>query len=76
MTGYGTLKINISLASPVSSLESMDRAGEVAIQYKIKLQKAREKHTREECHRLESELRNLIFRRYLNLGEKYELNEV
>lgn len=54
----------------------MDRAGEVAIQYKIKLLKAREKRIREECHRLESELRNLIFRRYLNLGEKYELNVV
>lgn len=70
MTGYGTLKINISLASPVSSLESMDRAGEEAIQNKNKLLKAREKHIREERHKIESELRNLIFRRYLNLSEK------
>jgi histidinol-phosphate/aromatic aminotransferase/cobyric acid decarboxylase-like protein len=70
VTGYGTLKINISLASPVSSLESMDRAGEEAIQDKNKLLKAREKHIREERHRIESELRNLIFRRYLNLSEK------
>jgi hypothetical protein len=70
VTGYGTLKINISLASPVSSLESMDRAGEEAIQNKNKLLKAREKHIREERHRIESELRNLIFRRYLNLSEK------
>jgi hypothetical protein len=70
VTGYGTLKINISLASPVSSLESMDRAGEEAIQNKNKLLKAREKHIRKERHRIESELRNLIFRRYLALSEK------
>jgi hypothetical protein len=70
VTGYSTLKINISLASPVSSLESMDRAGEEAIQNKNKLLKAREKHIREEQHRIESELWNLVFRRYLNLNEK------
>jgi len=70
VTGYGTFKINISLASPVSSLESMDRAGEEAIQNKNKLLKAREKHIREEQHRIESELWNLVFRRYLNLNEK------
>ncbi len=76
MTGYGTLKLNASLASHMSSLEVVDRADEEAIQKKIKLLKAREKRTREERHRLESELRNLIFKRYLDLSEKYELNEV
>ena len=75
MTGYGTLKINASFASHVSSLEVKDRADEEAIQKKIKLLKASEKRVREERHGLESELRNLIFRRYLDLSEKYELNE-
>ncbi len=60
----------------MSSLEAIDRADGEAIQNKIKLLKAREKHIREEHHRLASELQNLIFRRYLDLGEKYELNEV
>lgn len=76
MTGYDTLKIKASLASPVSSLEVVDRDDEEAIQKKIKQLKAREKNIREERHRLESELRNLIFRRYLDLSKKYELKEV
>ncbi len=75
MTGYDTLKINASLASHVSGLKVVDRADEKAIQKKIKLLKAREKCIREERHGLESKLRNLIFRRYLDLSEKYELNE-
>lgn len=76
MTSDGTLKINASLASTVSSLEVVDRSDEEAIQKKIKLLKGREKHIREERHRLESELRNLIFKRYLDLSKKFELKEV
>jgi hypothetical protein len=38
--------------------------------------KAREKSIREERHQLESELRNLIFKRYMDLSEKIELKEV
>jgi len=76
VTGDGTFKINASLASTVSNLEVMDRSDEEAIQKKIKLLKAREKRIREERHRLESELRTLIFRRYLDLSEKIELKEV
>lgn len=75
MTGYDTHKNNASLASHVSGLEVVDRADEKAIQKKIKLLRTREKCIREERHRLESKLRNLIFRRYLDLNEKYELNE-
>ena len=41
-----------------------------------KLLKAREKRIREEHHRLEAELRILIFKIYLDLCEKYELKEV
>ena len=73
MTGDGTLKIN---ASTVSSLEVVDRSDEEAIQKKIKLLMAREKSIREERHQLESELRNLIFKRYMDLSEKIELKEV
>lgn len=76
MTGDGTLKINASLASTVNSLEVVDRSEEEAIQKKIKLLKAREKRIREERHRLESKLRNMIFKRYLDLSEKFELKEV
>ena len=76
MTGYGTLKINASLASPVGTLEVMDRADEEALHKKIKLLKAREKRIREERHRLEAELRTLIFKRYMDLSDKYELKEV
>ncbi len=76
MTGYGTLKINASLASPVGTLEIMDRADEEALHKKIKLLKAREKRIREERHRLEAELRTLIFKRYMDLSDKYELKEV
>ncbi len=60
----------------MSSLEVVDRSDEEAIQKKIKLLKAREKRIREERHRLESELRSLIFKRYLDLSEKIELKEV
>ncbi len=59
----------------MSSLEVVDRADEEAIQKRIKLLKAYEKRIGKERHRLESELRNLIFRRYLDLSKKYELNE-
>ena len=76
MTGYGTLKINASLASPVDTLEVMDRVDEEALHKKIKRLKASEKRIREERHRLETELRTLIFKRYLDLSEKYELKEV
>lgn len=76
VTGDGTLKINASLASTVNSLEVVDRSEEEAIQKKIKLLKAREKRIREERHRLESKLRNMIFKRYLDLSEKFELKEV
>ena len=76
MTGYGTLKITASLASPVGTLEVMDRADEEALHKKIKLLKAREKRIREERHGLEAELRTLIFKRYLDLSDKYELKEV
>ena len=76
VTGDGTLKINASLASTVSSLEVVDRSDEEAIQKKIKLLKAREKSIREERHQLESELRNLIFKRYMDLSEKIELKEL
>ncbi len=60
----------------MSSLEVVDRSDEKVIQKKIKLLKGREKRIREERHRLESELRNLIFKRYLDLSEKIELKEV
>ena len=76
MTSYGTLKINASLASPVGTLEVMDRADEEALHKKIKLLKAREKRIREERHRLEAELRTLIFKRYMDISDKYELKEV
>ena len=76
MTGYGTLKINASLASPVGTLEVMDRTDEEALHKKIKLLKVREKRIREERHRLEAELRTLIFKRYMDLSDKYELKEV
>jgi len=76
VTGYGTLKINASLASPVGTLEVMDRADEEELHKKIKLLKAREKRIREERHRLEAELRTLIFKRYMDLSDKYELKEV
>jgi hypothetical protein len=76
VTGDDTLKINASLASTMSSLEVVDRSDEKAIQKKIKLLKAREKRIREERHKLESELRSLIFKRYLDLSEKIELKEV
>ena len=56
MTGYGTLKINASLASPVDTLEIRDRADEKALHKKNKLLKAREKHIREERYRLDTEL--------------------
>ena len=75
MTGDGTLKINASLASTVSSPEVVDRSDEETIQKKIKLLKTQEKRIREERHRLESELRNLIFKRYLDLSEKIELKK-
>ena len=75
MTGYGTLKINASLASPVGTLEVMDRTDEEAINKKIMLLKAREKRIREERHRLEAQLRTLIFKRYLDISEKNELKE-
>ena len=75
MTGHGTLKINASLASPVDTLEIMDGADEKALHKKTKLLKAREKHIREERYRLEAELQTLIFKRYLDLSEKYELKE-
>jgi len=75
VTGYGTLKINASLASPVGTLEVMDRTDEEALNKKIKLLKAREKRIREESHRLEAELRTLIFERYLDISERYELKE-
>ena len=75
MTGYSILKITAPHASHMSSLEVVDRADEEEIQMKIKLLKAREKRIREERHRLESELRNLIFNRYMDLSEKYELNK-
>ena len=76
MTGHGTLKINASLASPVDTLEIMDRDDEKALHKKNKVLKAREKRIREERHRLEAELRILIFKIYLDLSEKYELKEV
>jgi hypothetical protein len=76
VTGDGNFKINASLASTVSSLKVVDRSDEEAIQKKIKLLKAREKSIREERHRLESELRNLIFKRYMDLSEKFELKDV
>ncbi len=60
----------------MSRLEVVDRSDEKVIQKKIKLLKGREKRIREERHRLESELRNLIFKRYLDLSEKIELKEV
>ena len=75
MTGHGTLKINASLASPVDTLEIMDRADEKALLKKNNPLKTREKRIREERHKL-AELRTLIFKRYLDLSEKYELKEV
>ena len=75
MTSYGTLKIIASLASPVVTLEVTDRADEEALHRKIKRLKAQEKRIREERHRLEAVLRSLIFKRYLDLSEKYELKK-
>ena len=75
MTGHDTLKINAALASPVDTLEIRDRADEKALYKKNKPLKAREKRIREERHKL-AELRTLIFKRYLDLSEKYELKEV
>lgn len=40
MTGYGILKINVSLASPVGTLEVMDMIDEEVLHKKIKLLKA------------------------------------
>ena len=76
MTGYGTLKINASLASPAGTLEIRDRADEEALHKKIKLLMDCEKRIREERHRLEAELRTLNFKRYTDLSDKYELKEV
>jgi len=76
VTGYGTLKINASLASPSGTLEIMDRADEETLHMKIKLLKDCEKPIREERHKLEAELRTLIFKRYMDLSDKYELKEV
>jgi len=53
----------------------MDRTDEEALTKKIKLLKAREKRIREESHRLEAELRTLIFKRYLDISERYKLKE-
>ena len=75
MTSYGTLKIIASLASLVVTLEVTDRADEEALHRKIKRLKAQEKRIREERHRLEAVLRSLIFKRYLDLSEKYELKK-
>ena len=54
----------------MSNLEVIDRTDEEAIQKKIKQLKVREMWIREERHRLESELRNLIFKKYLDFDEK------
>ena len=59
----------------MDTLEIMDGADEKVLHKKNKLLKAREKHIREERHRLEAELQTLIFKRYLDLSEKYELKE-
>ena len=75
MTGYGTLKINASLASPVDKLEIIDRVKEKAHHKKNKLLKARERCIRGGRNRLEAELQTLIFKRCLDLSEKYELKE-
>jgi chaperonin cofactor prefoldin len=75
VTSYGILKIIASLASLVVTLEVTDRADEEALHRKIKRLKAQEKRIREERHRLEAVLRSLIFKRYLDLSEKYELKK-
>ena len=61
---------------PVGTLEDMDRADEEALHKKTKLLQTREKCIREERHKLETELRTLIFKRHLNISKKSELNEV
>jgi len=47
-----------------------DRWKEKALKRRIALLKKREKEIREERHRLESEVRTLIFHRYTRLGDK------
>ena len=47
-----------------------DTQREKALKRKIALLKKHEKEIREERHRLESELRTLVFRRYTEMGNR------